>query len=154
MILLSNHGFYSNFISCPTNQFLSRSHSAFIVASWIRSSSACLTIHILDSFAGHCLVTRLSQLASQALNGERILLLPCRRHKGHSFDPWVRRSLSEGGQFTPVFLPENSAYRRPKELGSQRLGHNWNYLTCMHSWLMEVSSRLNSGYMFWHLYIS
>ena len=63
----------------------------------------------------------------------------CRRHKGHRFDPWVGKiPWRRAWQFTPVFLPGEALGQKTlvgKDLGLQRLGHNWSDLTCMHSWV-------------------
>ena len=62
-----------------------------------------------------------------------------RRRKGHSLNPWVGKiPCKRAWQPTPVFLPEES-YRTedPRGLqstGSQRVGHDWRDLACMHAY--------------------
>ena len=63
----------------------------------------------------------------------------CRRHKRHSFDPWVRKiPWRRAWQPTPVIL----AWRIPsteepdglQSMGSQRVGHYWSDLPHMHAY--------------------
>ena len=54
----------------------------------------------------------------------------CRRHKKHSFDPWLRKILwRRKRQTTPVFLPGESHGQRSlvglQFMGLQRVGHDW-----------------------------
>ena len=62
----------------------------------------------------------------------------CRRHRRLGFNPWVRKiPWRRAWQSTPVFLPgESHGQREPgglQAMGSQRVGHKWSDLACMHT---------------------
>ena len=66
------------------------------------------------------------------------LACQCRRHKRHGFDPWVGKiPLRKARQPTPVLLPGESPWTeepgRLQSMGSQRVGHDWSDLVCMHT---------------------
>ena len=61
----------------------------------------------------------------------------CRRHKGHSFNPCIRKiPWRRAWQPTPVFMPGESLWTeeasRLRSIGSQRVGHDWSDLARMH----------------------
>ena len=68
----------------------------------------------------------------------------CRRHKGHSFNPWVGKiPWRRAWQPIPVFMPGESLWTeqagRLWSTGSQRVGHDWSDLARMH--IVSIDSR-------------
>ena len=69
----------------------------------------------------------------------------CRRHKIHSFNPWVRKiPWKKKWQATPLFFPGEFPWTeepgRLQSIGSQRVGHDWSKmweLDCEESWMLK-----------------
>ena len=61
----------------------------------------------------------------------------CRRHKGHSFDPWDGKIpwRRDGNSLQYSCLENTMDPGGLPSMGSQRLGHNWSDLTSTHSWV-------------------
>ena len=67
----------------------------------------------------------------------------CRRRKRHTFDPCVGKiPWKRKWQPTLVFWPGKSHGQRTlagySPWGSQRVGHNWSNLACMHDWQITI----------------
>ena len=77
---------------------------------------------------------------------------PCRRHKRHGFDPWVRKiPWRRAWQLTPVFLLGESHGQRSLEgysPGLQRVRHDWNELACTQAQLVSCSVLLEQTIVF------
>ena len=76
----------------------------------------------------------------------------CRRHKGHGFDPWVRKKgpLEEGTATHSSILawriPWTEEPGRLQSIGLQRIGHDWNNLTRMHTPYRYLYFSLKGGF--------
>ena len=62
----------------------------------------------------------------------------CKRHKRHGFNPWVRKIPLEEGMATHSSIlvweiPWTEEPGRLQSIVSQRVGHDWSNLPCMHA---------------------